>query len=56
MKYTLEFTKEADEDIDLISRSYPKSVKNKLRKILDELMDHPRTGIGKPEKLKNSNY
>ena len=38
----------AIDDIKLLKRSEPSAFK-KAQKLLLELMEHPRTGIGKPE-------
>jgi toxin YoeB len=46
--YTLEFTEQAIDDIKLLKRSEPSAFK-KAQKLLLELMEHPRTGTGKPE-------
>ena len=46
--YTLEFTEQALDDLKLLKRSEPSAFK-KAQKLLLELMEHPRTGIGKPE-------
>lgn len=50
--YQIEFTKEAEKSI----KKYKKSnvlIYNKLVLLLEELMDHPRTGTGHPEPLKS---
>jgi len=52
MRYSLEFTKTALSDIEKHKKSGDVAIMKKLNKILNELIEHPRTGIGKPEKLK----
>lgn len=49
--YKLDFTDEAQQDMQRLKRDEPKAFQ-KLGKLLNELMDHPRTGTGKPEQLK----
>lgn len=49
--YTLEFTEQAIDDLSLLKRSEPPAYK-KAQKLLTELMEHPRTGTGKPEMKK----
>ena len=44
------FTKQAKEDISALRKCDPAAHK-KLIQLLGELMDHPRTGTGKPEQL-----
>lgn len=52
MTYKVALTPIAEKDVELIMKSYPKSVGNKLMRILtDDLVNHPRTGIGKPKQL-----
>ncbi len=48
--YSIDFTKRAQEDIARLRRDEPAAHK-KLVKLLEELMDHPRTGTGKPKQL-----
>lgn len=48
--YKLDFTDEAQQDMQRLKRDEPKAFQ-KLGKLLNELMDHPRTGTGKPEQL-----
>lgn len=52
MIYQLEFSPRALDDLDKIKKSGNKAVLNKLRTILQEIMEHPLTGTGKPEKLR----
>lgn len=52
MTYKLEFAPRALVDFEKIKKSGNKATLNKLRTILQELMEHPLTGTGKPEKLR----
>jgi toxin YoeB len=54
MIYRLDFTKRAQEDIDFHKKSGNKSVLNKIAVLLNELIEHPFIGTGKPEPLKHS--
>lgn len=51
--YRVEFSKDAMLHVDKLKKSQPAALK-KLYGLLKELEEHPRTGTGKPEKLKNS--
>jgi toxin YoeB len=48
--YNLEFTDRAKEDIAALKKSEPSAFR-KIEKLLDELIIHPYTGIGKPKPL-----
>lgn len=50
--YTIEFTQTAIKTVSKYKKSNPVQYK-KLVKLLDELMEHPRTGTGHPEPLKS---
>ena len=52
MSYTLIFAPRALEDFDKIKKSGDNARLKKLRTILEELREHPLTGIGNPERLK----
>ncbi len=52
MSYRLDFTKQAQDDIDFHKKSGNKAVIKKLLTLLEELAEHPFTGTGKPEALK----
>lgn len=52
MIYQLEISPRALDDLEKIKKSGNKAVLNKLRTILQEIMEHPLTGTGKPEKLR----
>ena len=49
--YKLDYTDKAKEDMQRLKREEPKAFL-KLGKLLEELMDHPQIGPGKPEQLK----
>ena len=53
MIYTLEFTEKALEDIEKHKKAGDPSVLKKIKRLLDELMEHPKTGTGQPEILKH---
>lgn len=48
--YSIHYTTEAEEDLKKLSRNDPSAFK-KARKLLNELIDHPRTGTGHPHQL-----
>jgi toxin YoeB len=52
MRYVLEFTDNAIADIEKHKKSGNTVLLKKLEKIFLELMEHPTTGTGQPEKLK----
>ena len=52
MAYHLDFSKQAQKDIDFHKKMGNKTVVNKLLVLLTELTEHPFTGTGKPEQLK----
>ncbi|MEA5260363.1 Txe/YoeB family addiction module toxin [Arcicella aquatica] len=52
MSYRIDFTKQAQNDIDFHKKSGNKAVIKKLLTLLEELAEHPFTGTGKPEPLK----
>lgn len=51
MKYTLELTRTAIADIEKHKIAGDKKILKKISKLLNELLEHPRTGTGKPEQL-----
>lgn len=51
MTYRLIFEKEAQEDLAKLAKSEPKLYK-KAQLFLQELVKHPKTGLGHPEPLK----
>ena len=48
--YDIIYTNQAKEDIARLKRDEPTAI-IKLLKLVDELMEHPRFGTGKPEQL-----
>ena len=52
MSFTLEFTKTALSDLDQHKKPGNRATLKKIERLLTELMEHPATGTGKPEKLK----
>ena len=54
MAYHLDFTDKANEDIACHRNTGNKAILNKLRVLLEELTEHPFSGIGKPEPLKHN--
>lgn len=52
--YTLAITSQAKTDIAYLKKNGGKAVTNKIEKLLQELMDHPKTGTGQVEQLKGS--
>ncbi len=53
MNYRLSFSPQSIKDIRKIKESGDFKLYNKLSNILDELLEHPNTGTGKPELLKH---
>ena len=53
MSYTLEFSEIVLDDIEKHKKSGDKTVLKKIEKLLNELMEHPTTGMGQPEMLKH---
>ena len=52
--YILDITVQAKKDIAFLKKNGEKTVTNKIEKLLLELIEHPRTGIGQVEKLKGN--
>ncbi len=52
MSYRLDFTKQAQNDIDFYKKTGNSPVLKKLFVLLEEIAEHPFTGTGKPEPLK----
>ncbi len=52
-KYIVEISKVADKDLSLLKRSGQKSDIKKVEEFIKELSEHPRSGTGHPEHLKN---
>lgn len=54
MSYSLKYSERAKSDLAFLKHNDPNSFK-KAVKLLDEIMDHPKTGTGKVENLKGAN-
>jgi toxin YoeB len=54
MSYQIDITKQAQEDIEAHRKAGNKAILKKLNTLLEELIEHPFTGTGKPEALKYS--
>ncbi len=53
MSFEIEFTPDAEGDIEKFKKSGNKAILIKIDNLLDELRNHPTSGTGKPEKLKH---
>lgn len=51
--YKISLTTESEIDLAKLKKSEPMSFKKAI-KLIDELMEHPYTGTGKPEQLKGN--
>ena len=54
MSFKIIFTKIAEKGILRLKKSGNQKLIQKLDQLLDELEEHPETGTGKPERLKNN--
>ncbi len=54
MAYQLNFSTQANKDIDFHKNSGNKALLKKLLVLLEELTKHPAFGTGKPEQLKHN--
>lgn len=52
MSYRLDFTRQAQADMDFHRKAGNMPVLKKLLALLEELAEHPESGTGKPELLK----
>jgi len=52
MNYNITYKQGVEEHIRFYKRSGQKSLYEKLVCLLNEIQEHPRTGTGKPERLK----
>lgn len=50
MSYKIAVSSQAEEDLKRLKKNEPGAY-NKARRIILELVDHPETGTGKPERL-----
>lgn len=53
MRYSLDFSENALEDLEKHRQSGDEAILKKIERLFLELMEHPKTGTGKPEKLKH---
>ena len=53
MKYEIFFTKRAFQEIEKLQKNSETKALNKVISLYEELKNHPRIGIGKPERLKH---
>ncbi|MEY2971109.1 MAG: hypothetical protein RLZZ599_1482 [Bacteroidota bacterium] len=53
MTYNLLFSKNALDDIQSHRKSGDRAILMKIEQLLNELINHPSTGTGQPEKLKH---
>ena len=52
--YTLDITDRAKKDIASLKKSGGQAVTNKIEKLLQELIKHPKTGTGQVEQLRGN--
>jgi toxin YoeB len=52
MAYILDFTRKAKEDIEFFKKSGNKAVLNKINTLIEEILESPFVGTGKPEPLR----
>ena len=50
----IEFTRQADIDLDYFKKSGNKQAIKKIKELLQAIIDNPYSGIGQPEQLKHS--
>lgn len=48
----IEFTKQAQKDLEFWRKSGNKIIQKKIRELLEDILQNPFEGIGKPEQLK----
>jgi len=53
MTYVLELTKTALADIEKHKKAGDLATLRKIQRLLNELIEHPKTGTGQPERLKH---
>lgn len=52
MSYEIAYTKNAAKTIEKLKKSGSIQLREKLNELLNEMREHPGTGIGKPEQLR----
>ena len=50
--YVIRFSEDAQRDLLLLQKKAPQAI-NKLKQLLNEVAEHPRTGSGQVERLKH---
>lgn len=53
MSFEIQYTDDAENDLEKHRKSGNKKLLKKIDELLDELRKHPKTGTGKPEQLKH---
>lgn len=53
-KYSVAIEQQAQKDLHALHKSGDKASIKKVKKIFDELEEHPQTGVGQPEQLKHN--
>ncbi len=53
MTYSVDYTDKAIEGLNRLRESEPKAYA-KVKQLIEELKEHPKTGTGKPEQLKGN--
>lgn len=53
MNYDIQYTGNAEKDLERHRKSGNKKLLEKIDALLSELRDHPKTGTGRPEQLKH---
>ncbi len=53
MKYTLQFSQQTEKDLMFHKKSGNKALLKKIIAFLEEIVEHPYSGTGKPEPLKH---
>jgi toxin YoeB len=52
MNYILDFTRKAKEDLEFFKKSGNKAILRKINLLIEEILESPFVGTGKPEPLK----
>ena len=50
--YRIQFAETADEDLDYWKMSGQLTIQTKISRLLEDIRNHPLTGLGKPEALR----
>lgn len=54
MKFKIVYRPDAIKDVEKLIKSGNQPLIRKFKKLIEELEEHPETGTGKPERLKNN--